>query len=31
MQAPQIPDPGAIDTFVDHMTEMISTRMQEDE
>ena len=26
MQAPQIPDPGAIDTFVDHMMDMISTR-----
>jgi len=29
MQAPQIPDPGAIDTFVDHMMEMISTRKTE--
>ena len=26
MQAPQIPDPGAIDTFVDHMMDMLSTR-----
>src|SRR5258708_20442508 len=26
IQAPQIPDPGAIDTFVDHMMYMISTR-----
>ncbi len=29
MQAPQIPDPGAIDTFVDHMMDMIATRKTE--
>lgn len=29
MQAPQIPDAGAIDTFVDHMMDMISTRKTE--
>ena len=29
MQAPQIPDPGAIDTFVDHMMDMISTQKTE--
>jgi TetR/AcrR family transcriptional repressor of mexJK operon len=28
-QAPQIPDPGAIDTFVEHMMDMISTRKTE--
>ena len=27
--APQIPDPGAIDTFVDHMMVMIATRKTE--
>lgn len=29
MQAPQIPDPGAIDTFVEHMMDMLSTRKTE--
>ncbi len=28
-QAPQIPDPGTIDTFVDHMMEMLSPRKTE--
>ena len=28
-QAPQIPDPGTIDTFVDHLIEMLSTRKTE--
>jgi hypothetical protein len=28
-QAPQIPDPGTIDTFVDHMMDMISTQKKE--
>jgi TetR/AcrR family transcriptional regulator, mexJK operon transcriptional repressor len=29
LQAPRIPDPGAIDTFVDHMMDMISTQKRE--
>lgn len=29
MQAPQIPDPGAIDIFVDHLMDMISTQKTE--
>jgi TetR/AcrR family transcriptional regulator, mexJK operon transcriptional repressor len=29
MQAPQIPDPGAVDTLVDHMMDLISIRTRE--
>jgi TetR/AcrR family transcriptional regulator, mexJK operon transcriptional repressor len=29
MQAPQLPDSGTIDTFIDHLIEMISTRKRE--
>ena len=29
LQAPQLPDPGAIETFVDHLMDLLSTRKKE--